>query len=302
MNIVITGATSFIGISLTTAFLKRGDTVYAVIRENSSKRNLLPQHPNLHMIELAFENYADMQRYINGSIDVVFHLTWNGTRNPERLQHQLQQQNYEDSCKFIDACMNMNVGKFIGFGSQAEYGLVEGVIDEDTTCHPNTAYGECKEKTSQYLLKKCRDHNTAGIWVRIFSIYGPGDSENTLISFLIREMSLHHDIPLTLCEQQWDYLYIEDLITYIISLATQDCASGIYNLASGDHSPLKAFVEELKMLMNSHSKLLYGEKPYGKEGIVNLIPNVAKVQNAIQWKPSKSFHEHCQEMLKKVDK
>ena len=46
-NIVITGATGFLGSHLAQWFLEQGDRVYALVRPGSAKLQYLPEHRNL---------------------------------------------------------------------------------------------------------------------------------------------------------------------------------------------------------------------------------------------------------------
>ena len=74
---------------------------------------------------------------------------------------------------------------FIGAGSQAEYGRVEGVLTAQTPCFPENGYGMAKLCAGQMSRVECQTLGMAHIWTRILSVYGPHDGPATMILSLI---------------------------------------------------------------------------------------------------------------------
>jgi dihydroflavonol-4-reductase len=73
-NILITGASGFIGSFLVEEALKRGYRTFAGIRSSSSKGYL--NHPDLHLFEMDFSDQKKLQNQIKKNAEILVHLMW----------------------------------------------------------------------------------------------------------------------------------------------------------------------------------------------------------------------------------
>ena len=298
MNIVITGATSFIGTSIIKRLAEENHNIWAIIRPASVNRDKIPHEKNVKVIELDMQQIEKLDAYILEPIDVFYHLAWEGVRAPYRDDSQIQNANYSAAMKAISVCEKMGCKKFIGSGSQAEYGSMDGEITEDYPCNPNTEYGKAKYRAYCDLKKFAQMHHMEFIWGRIFSVYGPGDYKGSLIMSCLDKMQRNETILLTECIQEWDYLYIDEVAEIFAEFAVVSCESGVYNVASGRHRALKEYVEIMKQETKSESNLIYGGIPYPETGMISFIPGIFKLQNAIHWKTEITFEKGINKILK----
>lgn len=280
-NILITGATSFIGKYLITELQKENVRIYALVRPNSPKLYELENNCNIYIIRLDFTDTKMLKRYIQ-KIDVCYHLAWNGTRGEYRHDDELQASNYVNSIELYKDVKALGCKVFIGIGSQAEYGLCNELITEETTTVPNTAYGKWKLATGQKLVELGNRDGIRVVWGRVFSIYGKGDYEYTLIMSSIRKMKNNEPIDTTDGTQYWNYLYVEDLAKILTQLANSEKARGIINLASDDNRLLKDYIFELKTVLESKSDIRLGAIPYRTEGKVEIRPQISKLLSILE--------------------
>lgn len=296
-RIIVTGATSFIGIHLIKKLLQDNYKVYAVVRPNSKNIARLPKHSNMVILEVELSNTKDILNYISGDIYAFYHLAWEGVRAPYRDDKVMQEKNYQATIDAFEVALSLNVKKFIGIGSQAEYGKFNGDVDEAYPCNPLTEYGKSKYATYLTILKLASEKNIKFYWPRIFSAYGPYDYEKSLIMTCIDKMQKNETIDMTECTQNWDYIYIDDIVEALIKFLDIDCENGAYNLASGNSRQLKLFVEEIKDVLQSKSIINYGAVPYSKEGPVSFRPNVNKLKKELKWDATTSFKEGIKKIL-----
>ena len=298
MNIVMTGATSFIGSNVLRMLLEEQENkVWVVIRPNSKNTNKIPAHKNISIVELDMSEIEKLHNYVQEKIDVFFHFAWEGVRAPYRDDDEIQNKNYVATLKAMEVCNRLHGRKFIGCGSQAEYGYMEGVIDEDYSCKPNTEYGKAKLKSYTDLSLYAKNHNIEFIWARIFSVFGPGDYSGSLIMSCIDKMSKNQNIQLTECKQDWDFVYIDEVAKVFVLFAKEKCRSGVYNIASGNHRVLKEYVQEIKNIMNSDSMLEFGAIPYPGSGMVSFVPDISKLRKELNWKSMITFEEGINKIL-----
>lgn len=277
-KILVTGATSFIGRYLIEKLKKHSDIeLHALVRPNSPNFQYFKDNDIVKVVPVDIANTNMLCQYIE-NIDVCYHLAWNGTRGEYRYDDELQESNYMNSIELYQNVKSIGCKVFIGIGSQAEYGLCNEPITEYTPTVPNTAYGKWKLATGQKLVDLGNRDGIRVVWGRVFSIYGKGDYENTLIMSAIRKMRSNEPIDMTEGTQYWNYLYVEDLARILVALKNNDKASGIYNLASDDTRMLKDYILDLKRVMNSESKINFGAVPYRTEGKVNIMPSIEKLK------------------------
>ncbi len=300
-NVVITGATSFLGIYLTNELLCHGYKVTAVVRKDSNNLNKLPRQGNLSVVLSDISDRDYIKNIVNNKkFDMFYHLAWGGIRAPQRDDRLLQDSNYEATINAIKLAIELGCRTFIGTGSQAEYGICRGEISENYPVCPVTEYGKAKLRACQDTMKLARRNDMNFIWTRIFSLYGYNDYSGTLIMTCLKKMLNNEPIPLTECIQNWDFLHVKDAAHALIMLGEKKCDLGIYNLASGLSRPLKEFVLQMKKITNSTSVLNFGAVSYEKEGIISFEPVVDKLRTAIPWQSIIKFDDGIQEILKNM--
>lgn len=289
MNILLTGSTGFIGSALLKCFLGEGNRVFCIIRPESRNIAKIPvDNQDCVIIKSHFNDFEKIKEQIDRKIDAVYHLAWEGIRSKDRENEQLQSTNYDNSLALMNLAINLKVSKFIGIGSQAEYGIKEN-IDDNTEENPLSFYGVYKQKTHYVLSDLARKNDIKFYWARVFSVYGLGDDCNSLIMKCIAGMLKNEDISLTHATQKWDYLHIDDLVSALNSFILYDVQPGRYNIAEGNSRPLKDYIETIKEVTHSTSNLLYGVIPYSTQGIVSLNVSILNTMKKLNWSPKMSF-------------
>jgi len=287
-KVVVTGATSFIGTRLVKKLIRADFDVYAVIRKGSSNKNKLVSCKGVNIFELNMDEIDQLPEKIT-NCDVFFHLAWDGTRGQTRDDATLQQSNYLYSIKALEVAGRLGCKIFLSAGSQAEYGVNDRLVSEDTTCYPKTEYGKAKLNFFIDASSYCKLNKISFKEPRFFSLYGPNDFEGTLIISTIKKMLNNEPVELTECVQMWNFLYIDDAIDGLLKLITTKCKDGPYNFGSNDTRQLKSFINEIYQITKSHSKLLFGVLPYHNLGMVSIQPDNSKLKNETGWLPKTSF-------------
>ena len=101
--------------------------------------------------------------------------------------------------------------KFVGAGSQAEYGVIHGRASEAAAVpHPFMMYGAAKLATYHMGRILAKQVGIQFVWPRIYSVYGVGENSGTLISYLIETLKKGETPQLSPCENMWNFLYIDD--------------------------------------------------------------------------------------------
>lgn len=299
MRVLVTGATSMIGVELCKALIENGHIVIAVIRRQSDREKCLPVSENLKRIYLNMDQYSHLSSLLTETIDVAVFLAWNGTRGEARDNCDIQVANCQCNLILLQELIKLECKKVLSAGSQAEYGpcFSNECQTELTESQPNTAYGIQKLRFYTEAANICKVNQIAFIEPRIFSLYGPNDYKDSLVMSMLKKMRNNEVCDLTECNQMWNYLYVTDAISALMCLLFQECKSGIYNVGYNISKPLKAFIDEMYYVTKSSSILNYGAIPYPNTGMVSINPSVKKMM-ALGWYPKVTFKEGIEQILK----
>ena len=177
-------------------------------------------------------------------IDAWIHFAWDGVGSAGRSDTNIQIENIQNAKKAYLYAKLLGARKFLFAGSQAEYG-----IGNHRVPMPVSPYGKAKLSfgrwaTEQSLLSEIYDETPMQfIHMRIYSVYGSGDHETSLVNTVLRAALRHEAITLGPCEQRWNYLEVHDLARAIrILLSSEDTRTGIYDIAGSDSRMLKKYV------------------------------------------------------------
>jgi len=142
-RVIITGATGMIGRTLIEYLLKKDIKILAIIRKNSRRKKFLPINKNLQMLECELNELCNLD-IEEKNYDTFYHLAWDGTFGEERNEFCKQKLNIKYTLDAVELANKLGCKTFIGAGSQAEYGRVNGIISCNTPTNPENEYGIAK--------------------------------------------------------------------------------------------------------------------------------------------------------------
>ena len=283
-NAVVTGAAGFTGAVLTEQLLNEGKSVYAIVRPDSKHNDrMCKKNPKLHVIECWPNDYATLQERIHDKVDVFFHLMWSGEK--ETIG---QMNNVHYTIGAVEAAKQLGCRRFIGTGSQAEYGIVpmNEMATEERATAPFTAYGAAKVAACHLSKIRSWEMGMEWIWGRVFSLIGKYEPNGRMLPDLYQSLRQGRSMHLSSCRQNWDYLDVYDAADALIALAKYGRNGEIYNIANGQFQPLKEYTEELRRLVDPDGRIAYGDDP---NPFVSLQPSVEKIMADTGWRPIKTF-------------
>ncbi len=296
-NVIVTGATGFIGRYLLAELLQNGYEVYAVVRSPEK----LPKYDNntqLHII------HKDLEQLTVGDLgnvpfDTFFHLGWAGVNREEIDDKAVHKKNYDIGIKCLEIAGLIGCRCFIDTGSKAEYGAECDEQREDAECCPDSAYGKEKLRFYRDALAYCQNVGMRYFHARLFSVIGVGDHPWSLISTACQNFKNHKEMQLGPCTQKWNFTAVEDVVRGLRLLceSTKETEAGdnrIYNIAGSDTRVLRDFVEEVHSLCNSRSKIYYATDVKAN-GCMN--PVAEKMRRLTGWTEETSFAESISRIM-----
>ena len=298
MRIIITGATGFLGKALCKELTENGHEVTAIVRPESAEK--VKDLEVSRVIELPLEELDSLTEQEDNrepeshdsrkrsktrlgeppkDYDVFFHLAWNGSGGEARNDYGVQLGNLRYMEKALKAAKGCGCKKFIGAGSQAEYGVVHGKAAENTTVpNPFMMYGAAKLACLHMGRVLAEQLGITFVWPRIYSVYGPREDDPTVLGYVARTLREGKEPGLGTCGNLWDFLYITDFTRAMRLLAEKREAEGVYHVASGDVRKLREFVELERDAIKPGIRLKFGARETDEKRTFWLEPEISRLK------------------------
>lgn len=288
-KIIITGATGAVGSAVVRRAIENGKDVTCIVHQGSKRLGNLPQSDKVHIVECDLRDYRTLS--LDGQYDAFIHLSWEKTVGASRDDAEVQTRNIQYTLDAVQLAHRCGCSVFVGAGSQAEYGVQSVDLTPDLPVKPESGYGIAKYAAGKLSAMLCKSLGMRQCWVRILSVYGPNDGENSLISYLIREFKAGNSPQLTKCEQMWDYLYADDAADAILAVAEKGIDGKAYPLGSGNGRRLSEYVEDIKNAINTSIEVQFGAKEYYPHQPMHLVANISELSGDTGWTPIIDYWE-----------
>ncbi len=274
MNILITGASGFLGSALARRLSKIDYQVSLLARKNTDLYRL----PDLSSYQIGrCESDQEINQFISDiSPDVVIHTACCYGRNGESMP------------EIIDS--NIRFGALI-LNAMNSLGKKYSFINTGTVLSKNVSfYALTKiqfEELGEYEANRS-NKKLQFINIKLQHMYGPGDHGSKFTSYVINAcMNNAPTLPLTLGEQKRDFIYIDDVVeAYVKVLENLSILERVQQieLGSGEAVYLRNFIEITHQLTGSRTELLFGQIPYRENDDMCMVANI-EVLKKLGWKP-----------------
>ncbi|MEN9458409.1 MAG: hypothetical protein RL135_987 [Bacteroidota bacterium] len=262
-NILITGASGFIGSFLVEESLKRGYRTFAGIRSSSSKGYL--NHPDLHLFEMDFSDQKKLQNQIKqnadtfGPFDVVVHAAG---LTKSRVLEEYYQVNLHNTERLVDALIELGMvpERFVFISSLASYGPGQGRIPvaETNIQAPITAYGKSKLAAEQMLATK---NQFPFVIVHPTTVYGPREKD---LLVLIQSLNKHLELYIGNTEQQLSFIHVQDVCKAVFLSINQPIIAQNILLSDTDNYTAKEFNNMVKSVLGKKTLPIVVPVPIAK--------------------------------------
>lgn len=262
MNVLVTGATGFIGNYVVEELLRHPCSVIA----SSSNKQKAEQANWFSKVTYIPFNLADFDTSINyykffQEPEAMIHLAWEGLPNYKSSFHEVI--NLPRHLAFLTDLIENGLGDLTVTGTCFEYGMQEGCLKEDMPELPANPYAKAKDTLRKELEKLQTQQPFIFKWIRLFYMYGAGQNPNSLLSQLDMALASNDQVfNMSGGKQVRDYLPVEKVAEYIVRIALQKEVTDIINCCSGQPVTIKKFVQDYLKKKDRSIKLNFGYYPY----------------------------------------
>lgn len=175
-NVLITGATGFIGGFLLEELIQSGHTCRCLVRQPEKMKPQMA-HPRIE-IHPGDITQPDTLCSLAENVDAVFHLAAAGhvSAVSARESRRYFEVNEQGTRNLMEECGRAGVTRFIHFSSTAAMGRIKApMIDEHFICQPETPYQKSKYAAEKTVFKSAEEYGMEAVVLRPCLVYGPGN-------------------------------------------------------------------------------------------------------------------------------
>ena len=275
MNIVLTGASGFLGSALALHLLDAGHRVALLLRPTSRLDRLRGQEAAFDIARCASDDEVDaLIRRVQP--DVLIHTACAYGRQRESLL-QLADANLRLGLVLLQALQD--TGRPVTF------------INTGTVLAPEVSpYALTKHQFAQWgrFLAAQSAGQLRFVNVLLQHMYGPGDDPSKFTTHVLH--ACHRNEPtlkLTAGEQARDFIYIHDVVSAYATLVDRlDELEAVLDIevGSGVAPTIREFVETVHRLTASRTELLFGALPYRANEAMHCQADISRMK-ALGWQP-----------------
>jgi nucleoside-diphosphate-sugar epimerase len=229
MNILVTGASGFVGQHLCDHLTRNGMNTYALLRTFTERLKVKDQ-----FVVKDFLKHTEWEKTLKG-MDIVIH-----TAGLAHVKGRSDEDYYTINTKMTEKlaleCVKAGVKRFVYISSMSVHGCSSSVsvLTPQSSCNPLTAYGKSKLLAEKMLRDMEQDGALEVVIVRPPLIYGPFAPGNARI--LSKAIRKGIPFPFAATKNQRDMVYVENIVDALRVCATHPVAKGNTFFITDNHS------------------------------------------------------------------
>ena len=270
LNILITGASGFIGRNLMEALSNEGANIYAIIH----KINNLSLTAKKIFYDGTYESISKPLE--NEKIDIVIHLaTYFLSNHKSEHIEPLIDANIKFGAYLLEFVKQKGIKFLINTSTYAEY-------FDHKEYNPQNLYAATKfafEALQKYYEQILETHF---VTLELTDTYGPGDTRPKFVNLVLDAVQKKEVFNMSKGEQEICYLYIDDAVSAYIScinslLNNQIAKNSKYSVYSNEVVTLNNLVDHIGEILNCKIETNKGFYPYRLREIMEFKPNYKKL-------------------------
>ena len=295
MKFLVTGGAGFIGRHLVAKLLHDGHNITIFDNFSSSSKNDI-SHLLENGVSLVTGDILDYGLLLKSMAnhDFVIHLAAQTSvsesiANPKTTVDII----VNGTVNVLKSCVKTNVKGLISTSTAAVYGSSPTPISETSQPNPISSYGASKLVTEYNLQAFSRFFGLNCISLRLFNVYGNGQSTNTgVIRKFLKNIS--EEVPLEIFgdgTQTRDFVHISDVIqTFYCAIRNIEAKRGnIYNIGSGKATSINELAALLLSCKGKDLQLIH--KPALEGEIKDSKADISLAENDIGYSPQMSLSD-----------
>ena len=279
MQILMTGATGYLGALIYKEATSKGHAVDIITRDVQAARSSLAIHQATKVIELDWGMIR--QAFKHRTYDLILHLATQYEYGDTTCK-QINDANVKFPAALLDLAIKQKVPYF---------------LNTDTFFNVNDRppiykkkYVNSKKYFFEILQKNSR--NIHALTAKLHHVYGPNEAESKFFGWLLATFQKQTEIDLSPGHQTRDFVFVNDVVGAYLSIISNISmfeSGQVLDIGSGRTESLKSFVKKIanayEALYGKKIGLNFGAKNY-KFGELMDVKSDLGWANDLTWQPS----------------
>ena len=302
MRIFVTGGAGFIGRYCVRSFLEKNYEVTIFDNFSNSSEDMISDLLNdgASLIKGDITIQDQVSNAISGH-DVVIHLAAKiSVEDSIKFPKEILMTNVDGAVNVLNACAKHNVKNIVAASSAAVYGKTQNLpIYENQKTNPSSPYGESKLKMEQLIQDFSKKHNLNSIILRIFNVYGIGQSPEYagVITKFLEKISKNE--PLEVFGdglQTRDFVSVQDVVESIFcAISKIEGKKGtIFNIGSGKSVSINELAKHMISISNKNLDIKHREE---KNEIRYSQAGISLAKKVLNYNPKIEFKERIKNLM-----
>jgi len=301
----VTGGAGFIGRYCVRSFLEKNYEVTIFDNFSNSSEDMISDllDDSAKLVKGDITVQEQVSNAISGH-DVVIHLAAkNSVEDSIKFPKETLMTNVDGTINVLNACVKHDVKNIVATSSAAVYGETQNLpISENQKTNPSSPYGESKLKMEQLIQDFSKKHNLNNIILRIFNVYGLGQSPEYagVITKFLEKISKNE--PLEVFGdglQTRDFVSIHDVVESIFcAISKIEGRQGtIFNIGSGKSVSINKLAKRMISISNKNLSIKYLEE---KNEIRFSRANISLAKKVLNYNPKIEFKNGVKNLMHEV--
>lgn len=272
-KILVTGGTGFIGKNFIKFILKK--KIFQIYSLSTTKIRKDLREKKVNYIYCRLEDKTLLKKKINYDFDYVVNFAGHIDHSNSK---QTLSSHYIGLKNLIKTIKHDNLKKFIQIGSSVEYGFSNSPQKETLITNISklkSIYGKSKLKSTYFLVNQYKKKKLPVIILRPYLIFGPGQSDNRLIPYIIKNCLLDKSFDCSHGKQIRNFFFIKDFVSVIYKCLKIKAYGEIINVGSHKNYTVKFIINKINQIIKKGSPK-YGKLKLRKDEPLSLYPNLTK--------------------------
>ena len=258
MKIFLTGASGFIGKHFCKEAIKDKHFIFAPSRKKANKSN--------KNIKWLYGDFSEDWENELAESDILIHLAAAGVNNHDL--DEIFEVNVFKSLKLLKNAINYKCKNWLIISSSSEYGLRQEKkyfnFSRNTNRLPDTEYGLSKAIFTDLCLDLAKKYNCKARIMRIFSIYGEGESKKRLYPSLINCIKKNKTFYVKNPLETRDFTnikFVSKILLEAVNFKTKPFKTHqIWHVSQNNPQKIKNFVQKIWKEKKGKNKLIFNNK------------------------------------------
>jgi nucleoside-diphosphate-sugar epimerase len=224
----------------------------------------------------------------DASPDLALHLGW--SIGPDYCDSTDNLACVGGSIALLQALVEACCPRIVFVGTHLELAPSESDMHEDDPVAPHSLYAVCKDAVHQIARAYVAHTGASFVWARLFNVYGPGQPDWALVSYIIRHLLEGRRCPLTHGEQVRVFLHVRDVAEALLDVG-HSSVRGVVHIASDGIVTVRELALSIGNRLGRSELLSFAELAPTIRDAPRIVPSTARLYTEVGFRPRLSLDE-----------